>query len=373
MNAGIRHIPWGRALAVFLCVSAVSCGTYPVPASSPAPPPPAAPAVHMPEPPPPPPAPVSTPAGAVTPNLPPSLDVRCQPCSVIPGSKLVLSSRAADPEGGSVRLTWQTFDGAIEDPSAAMTTWVAPNREGRYAVQLTARDEFGATSTRTIMLAVAVPSAPPAAGGRAGGRGGAPPASRFPWPPPAWTSVYEIPAAAVWGNGNATYGAAFDAMKAALQRGGFPGWRVYELDDEGFAVVAHMETINDRGEPLPGDARWLANPPMSLWDLSAVLRRLATAERGRYRLIVLLCTARPLQTGPGAPEMVLPLVSSGGISISPGLMQQPVPSRPTVAALVYEFRKTVGRDPVHLQFAQSGLHPRDHLLKALLWTPEVLR
>lgn len=352
-------------LIATLALGAASCtaaAPRPVPQETSSPPPAAD------EWPPPPPAPAPAPA-----NLPPQITASCHPCTVIPGSKLVLRLVASDPDGDPLAVAWRASGGSIENLSASTTTWVAPDTPGRFLVEASVRDAAGYTASSLIELVVHIPSSPAAAAGRGGGASEAHAPPHFPWPPPAWTSHYAIPAEAVWGAGEPTYGAAFDAMREALRRGGFPEWRVYQLDHEGYAIVAHMETIDDQGAPLPGTARWLADPPLSLLDLSAIFRRLATADRGRYRLIVLLCTARPLSSGTAAPETVLPLISSGGVALPEGLRSQPVPSRPTVAALVYEFRKAAGQAPVHLRFAQSGLQARDHLVKALLWTPEVLR
>jgi hypothetical protein len=167
---------------------------------------------------------------------------------------------------------------------------------------------------------------------------------------------------------------ALDRIRDALQKGHFQAWSVYGIGADGFGVVAQMETIDDLGRPLAGDKRWLPDPPLTLSDgLLKILQRLASAERGRYRVIALLLTPRQLTADTSKPsESVERLPDGGPQSLPPSADRQLIADSTHFYALVYEFVKIVGAAPRWVPPNQSGLSAREHVALSGIWSAKDL-
>jgi outer membrane protein OmpA-like peptidoglycan-associated protein len=105
---------------------------------APAPPPP---------PPPPPPA-----------NRPPTVDARCEPCTVEVGRTATVSADVADPDGDTVSCKWSAPAGTISNPTARQTPWTAPMQEGPVQFTVTCTDGKGGTASDTVTIQVIRPA-----------------------------------------------------------------------------------------------------------------------------------------------------------------------------------------------------------------------
>jgi hypothetical protein len=87
-------------------------------------------------------------------NHPPSVQARCDPCSVQVGKTATVSAAAMDPDGDRVSYTWTTPGGTLATPSGAETQWTAPMQEGPVPVTITVTDGKGGTATDAITIQV---------------------------------------------------------------------------------------------------------------------------------------------------------------------------------------------------------------------------
>lgn len=192
---------------------------------------------------------------------------------------------------------------------------------------------------------------------------------QFPWPPPNWTSRHVVPAGLAITSADQSLGQVEARLKAALSRAGISEWSVYGIKDDGFAMATRIESIEKDGTPKQGNARWsVADPALaalqeqrsfSLWEY---LRSLFTAQRGRYRVIVITVTNRPVTPGgegplppPGAAQLPLAWQLK---SLMPGTV---------CTALVYEFYRPSAEDDAVL-LGMSPVLAKQHLIRAGLWS-----
>jgi hypothetical protein len=167
----------------------------------------------------------------------------------------------------------------------------------------------------------------------------------------------------------------FDGLKAALARAGITDWSAYGIGDDGFAIAARMESINDDGRPLPIPNRWSVQPiRTTTFDIAEILRRAFSAAPGRYRIIALLVTSRPVTQGAAADAATLTrLPDAGAGRLPPSLATSPAPQA-DIEALVYEFFRPSPADAIRLvTSAESRLTARAHLVAAGLWNENDLR
>jgi hypothetical protein len=323
-------------------------------------------------PPPPPPPPPSLPA-----FRPPAVRARCEPCTVVTGRTVTMTADALDPNGGALTYRWTASTGTFRNGSARQTVWTAPQQSGPVPITVTVADGRGGSASDGVTLQVisdAVMAELEFANNPNNPFWPPPDVPSFPWPPPPWTARDEIPIALLRKSATDTNGMILERIAAALKNGGFQEWSVYELGEDGFAVVAQIETIDEAGRPLPGNDRWLEDPPSLSLSFVEILRRLASAERDRYRVIVLLMTTRPLVAASGQDtDEMRKLPSEGPRTLAPAVEHAVPPASTPCYALVYEFRKLAGQDPFPLDSASSGIQALDHLVMAGLWTREELR
>jgi hypothetical protein len=331
-------------------VIAFACGSVACPhggASHPVPPPP-----------PPPPA-----------NYSPTVQLAAQSRGVPAGRTVALQATASDPDGDPLTYAWTATAGQVTPGPGGTASWTAPPRSVDAVITVSVSDGRGGVATAEVPITVLATSArpPPTANGHSE-------MPQFPWPPPAPTFSHALPRGLVVQADGETLKTAFDRMLAALRRGGFDVWSVYAIGDDGFAVAARMERINDDGTPRPGADRWMLRPSPREFSLTEFLKGLVTAQSGRYRVLVLLLTSRPVTFGPSpSPGDVMKLPAGGADSLPPDLAAKLVPPGRSSVALVYELFKRAPDDPARLVgMAESPLSPRAHLVSAGLWTPAEL-
>ncbi len=111
-----------------------------VPPTPPAPPPP---------PPPPPPVPQ---------NRPPTVQARCEPCTVEVGKTSSITAVAQDPDGDSLTYRWSAPSGILQNPTDRQTIWTAPNQEGPVQATITVDDGKGGTASANTTIQVVRPA-----------------------------------------------------------------------------------------------------------------------------------------------------------------------------------------------------------------------
>jgi hypothetical protein len=196
---------------------------------------------------------------------------------------------------------------------------------------------------------------------------------QFPWPPPDPTSRYPIPDRLLPIGPTTTLGDAYDSLNKALYRAGVEEKSVYGRGDNGFVVVARVESINDDGKARPGAQRWQAVPPKKSFSLSSYLDQLFRASPGRYRVIVFVVTRAPVVTGdkPATKnEMELALKKGAG-NLTGDYRVRPA-SGAHCEALIYEFFRASAASQPRL-VGQSSITPVQHITGAGLWSPEDLK
>ena len=102
-----------------------------------------------PPPPPPPPAPV---------NRPPTVDARCEPCTVEVGRTATVTADASDPDGDALTYKWSVPAGTITNPTARQTPWTAPMQEGPVQFTVTVSDGKGGTASDNVTIQVIRPA-----------------------------------------------------------------------------------------------------------------------------------------------------------------------------------------------------------------------
>jgi hypothetical protein len=96
----------------------------------------------------------TTPSGLTGQNRPPSVRVRCEPCSVHMGRTATVSAAAQDPDGDRLTYAWTTPSGTLANPSGTETLWTAPMLEGPVPVTISVNDGKGGTATDAITMQV---------------------------------------------------------------------------------------------------------------------------------------------------------------------------------------------------------------------------
>ncbi len=320
--------------------------------------------------------PIKSPSTSIPPPPPPP-----------PAPTVTLSAEPSIVEKGkSVTLTWSSENAAelqlqpgVGRVEAKGSTMVTPMDSITYT--LTANGP-GGEQNATARITITRPSTsrgpaselePPKKGKKLAKKNGSSPAKneafpQFPWPPPQWTSRYPVPDALVMRtNGRqSTLGEAFDRIKQALDQARIAEWSVYAIDSDGFAVVGRLERIQDDGQPEV--ERWSAGRTRcKRFTLKCYFEALFKASPGRYRVIVLAVTPRPIVAGPAPPttETMTKLLKGGAGNLPHEMRGQVVPSS-KCEALIYEFYRRSAEDTPAL-VELSSLEPKQHLVGAGLW------
>lgn len=188
----------------------------------------------------------------------------------------------------------------------------------------------------------------------------------FPWPPPRWTTRHDLPPRLF--EGGRTLGDAFARLRDALVRAGYDEWGVYGLGRDGFVVVARREVIDEAGEPIP--PRWSEAEEELSWG--AYFRSLVFADPGRYRIIAIVVSPRPLRPGGTADEGALARMTlDGSRNLPPERAGTPLATGTQYVALIYEFYRRSEDSPIRL-VTRSRISSVDHLSRAQLWTRQEL-
>ena len=106
--------------------------------------------VAPPPPPPPPPPPLA--------NRPPTVDARCEPCTVEVGRTATVTADASDPDGDTLTYKWSAPAGTISNPTARQTPWTAPMQEGPVPFTVTVDDGKGGTASDQVTIQVIRPA-----------------------------------------------------------------------------------------------------------------------------------------------------------------------------------------------------------------------
>jgi hypothetical protein len=261
-------------------------------------------------------------------------------------------------------------------PTLRSTTFECPTRDGPVLLAITGTPEplllVHALLPGTTGIQVLVFTRP-AAGGERPPTAERPPGElpQFPMPPPEWTLRTVLPAGLAVTREGEPLGGIFDRLRQALGRAAIQDYTVYGIENDGFAVVARMESIQDDGRPAA--ERWtqgVVRP--SVFSVGDYLKALFTARPGRYRVLAFLVTARTVTPGAPADKDTLNRLWRGGAGDLPQDVRQiALPPSGRCEALVYEFfRATEDDRPV--QIADSRLTGPQHLAAAGLWPIERL-
>ncbi|MEX1027059.1 MAG: HEAT repeat domain-containing protein [Candidatus Paceibacterota bacterium] len=144
-----------------------------------------------------------------------------------------------------------------------------------------------------------------------GGYGGEESLPPFPWPPPRYTHRAafgrDIPRRTL-GEDDTTLGEIYNKLYQTLfsvdenfESG------LFGVGDDGFALLAKLERIDDQGKPLPGGNRWFYGelPPLSFKDY---IGRLFFEKPGYFRVLAFVVTPKTLI---GYSDSRLPHTSEG--------------------------------------------------------------
>ena len=104
-------------------------------------------------PPPPPPLPPVAPQ-----NRPPTVQARCEPCTVEVGKTSTITAVAQDPDGDTLTYRWTAPSGTLQNPSDRQTIWTAPMQEGPVQATVTVNDGKGGTASATTTIQVVRPA-----------------------------------------------------------------------------------------------------------------------------------------------------------------------------------------------------------------------
>lgn len=226
------------------------------------------------------------------------------------------------------------------------------------------------TATRLLLLALGALvailggcTAPPQAA--------SPEMPSFPWPPPSASAEAKIPANWLPPTGGATrLFAVSDKLEQALRAAGYPKWS-YSSVPRGFALVTQMEQIKADGTPSRAPARWSTKLPSAReLNLVELIRALAGAPEGYYRVIVFLVTDQPWPRTREAPtgEEARRWLANGFNRLPPSIGELEYESQYETVALIYEFSKQ-SETADATQVEPSATSAQEHLKKAGIYDP----
>jgi outer membrane protein OmpA-like peptidoglycan-associated protein len=106
-----------------------------------------------PPPPPPPPPPPAPPQ-----NRPPTVEARCEPCTIEVGRTATVTAVAQDPDGDALTYRWTTSGGTLQNPADRQTILTAPQQEGPLQATVTVNDGKGGTASASTTIQVVRPA-----------------------------------------------------------------------------------------------------------------------------------------------------------------------------------------------------------------------
>ena len=138
------------------------------------------------------------------------------------------------------------------------------------------------------------------------------------WPPPQPSAIYEIPRAV---NMPESLAPTIDAVQQTVRQAGYPISTWFPVPT-GAAIITPLEQTDAEGYPRAGESRWSSEvPPLRSTDLHSYAKALLTARVGYYRVLVIVITSYPLQTGArlSAAEMnaLAPWLARQVLSLNP--------------------------------------------------------
>ena len=199
------------------------------------------------------------------------------------------------------------------------------------------------------------------------------------WPPPKPSTIVTLPMRLCHDPRHPTLQGSWDLLHAAFERAGFPDdERTFSIGkNEGFAMLGRMEAINDDATPKAARSRWgspLTSDPGS-FSIGQWFKEVFSRVTGRYRVIALVVTRRPMRTTNVTPSLARldSIVDSGPIGPLPSAMgaRALAPNVPCYA-LIYELERP--SIPANTKIVSPSSHlAREHLVKSRLWTNTQLR
>jgi|HubBroStandDraft_4_1064222.scaffolds.fasta_scaffold07613_4 hypothetical protein len=311
----------------------------------------------------------STAGGSGAPSRPPTASCSVDSPAVQPGESVSAQVYASDPNGQVLTYRWSATGGAVKG-NGSQVSWIAPQSIGTFTIYATATNAFGGDAscavTVTVLQSAPPPPPPP------------PPMEppRFPMPQlpklPDWTLTYTLPDGLAIQSEQENLGTIYDRIRDALTRAGISSDHssTYAVGADGFAVVTHVEYIDNTGVPL--DPRWSVEPPQKVpTTLSDFWHALIDASPGRYRVMVIVVTAQALpslknQDQVATPEEMGKLLSEGNDILSQALRDvRGKPDRRCVA-IIYEFYRPSSSDAAKM-VDNSVIGGPEHLASAGLW------
>jgi hypothetical protein len=202
--------------------------------------------------------------------------------------------------------------------------------------------------------------------------------SRFPWPPPRFTTRDpKLPDGLIIKNQPETLDTVFSRIKDALRHARISQWSLYTVGTDGFLVVCRMETIDDKGGAWPGSQRWSIDPVTpDIWSPAMYLRALFFAPPGRYRVIVLVVTSQLYtSTDVEVDSKTMDMYLNRGFTDLPvDFKTQMLAPNTRCEALIYEFlKRKMSDEPKLLGLGQSKVDAHSHLSGAMLWRLDQLQ
>jgi len=293
----------------------------------------------------------------------PTMDCSASQSTIPPSGVTVLTSSASDTNNRVLTLSWTASAGTIEGTGRDVS-WVAPQKEGAYLIYASASNEGGTSTcavTVNVVRLVAATAAPP--DNRVA-------MTQLP-PLPDWTLDYLVPEQLVIKSSEETLGAIYDRLRTALSRAQISNdeTAVYGVGSDGFAIVTHVEHIDDHG--VPADPRWSIQPAQRIpTTLAELWSDLIHATPGRYRVIILVVTSRSLNSlkaprTQATAQGMSTLLRQGEDTLPSELRQVQGTADRRCVAVVYEFQRTNDSEPKALESSDIG--GPTHLAAAGLW------
>ncbi len=87
-------------------------------------------------------------------NRPPTVQARCEPCTVEAGKTATVTADATDPDGDALTYQWNAATGRFQNPADRQTVWTAPQQEGPVQAAVTVSDGKGGTASASVTLQV---------------------------------------------------------------------------------------------------------------------------------------------------------------------------------------------------------------------------
>lgn len=196
------------------------------------------------------------------------------------------------------------------------------------------------------------------------------PIREFRLPAPLPSARYTIPRTQFAG---ATNLAMVDArLRVALARRRYTQPTYLRVQD-GFAMVAQMERIEDSGASWPNQSeRWNTGPARlvaadaGMWEqLLWAVTGSGRSDAGRYRVIVFLVTTADVETTrmPPTPSEAEAWMDDGAHRLPHALGAAPFSPNHDVIALIYDFRRPAVQDSMII-LRPSPLRGDQHLVRA---------